>query len=191
MHAKIWLPTPVPSQKGFAYFLFDGRSNQADFQLYNKFLRSLIAQLSDTRHGGMSERVADLYNKWGEAQQPSDNDLEDTLRDIMQQFSDTYIIIDALDECTERGLMLQWLNRLLTDTDGNQRLHVLVTSRPLPDITKEFLGLNAQSTDVSESNENHDIAKYLERYMPLKFGKFSESIQDQIELTLKTGAEGS
>ena len=181
----------MPSQKGFAYFLFDGRSNQADFQLYNKFLRSLIAQLSDTRHGGMSERVADLYNKWGEAQQPSDNDLEDTLRDIMQQFSDTYIIIDALDECTERGLMLQWLNRLLTDTDGNQKLHVLVTSRPLPDITKEFLGLNAQSTDVSESNENHDIAKYLEKYMPLKFGKFSESIQHQIESTLKTGAEGS
>lgn len=183
----------MPSQKiGVAYFLFDGRSNQADYQLYNKFLRSLISQLSDTRHGGMSERVAELYNRWGEAQQPSDNDLEDTLRDIMQQFSDTYVVIDALDECTERGLMLQWLNTLLTDTNESpQRLHVLVTSRPLPDITKEFLGLKAQPIDVFGSNENQDIAKYLEKYMPLKFGKFSQGIQDQIESTLKTGAEGS
>jgi hypothetical protein len=46
---------------GIAYFFFDGRDSQKELQLHNKLIRTLISQLSDTRHGGITEKLADLY----------------------------------------------------------------------------------------------------------------------------------
>ena len=48
----------------------------------------------------MSEKLADLYKHCGEVQQPSDEQLQNVLRDILDRFSQPYIMIDSLDECT-------------------------------------------------------------------------------------------
>jgi len=58
------LPKPNPSL-GIAYFFFDGRTGEIDQRLHNKLIRSLISQLSDARHGSMSEKVAEFYNDCG------------------------------------------------------------------------------------------------------------------------------
>jgi hypothetical protein len=46
---------------------------------------------------------------------------------------ETYIIIDALDECSEISQAASWLKKLLTA--GGGKLHVLITSRDKSDIT--------------------------------------------------------
>ena len=121
-----WILDKLPEATeslGIAYFFFDGRDSQKELQLHNKLVRSLISQLSDTRHGGITNKLADLYKCCGEVQQPSDEELQNVLRDILERFPQAYIMIDALDECTDREKTLDWVNKLISDTNGKPANH--------------------------------------------------------------------
>ena len=138
---------------GIAYFFFDGRDSQKDLQLHNMLIRSLISQLSDTQHGGITEKLADLYKRCGGIRQPSDVQLQNVLRDILDNFSRVYIVIDALDECTDRKKTLNWVNKLISDTNRKaSNLHIMVTSRPEIDIHDVFVVVDPHSVDVGEAN---------------------------------------
>ena len=51
------------------------------------------------------------------------------LRDIFDRFSQAYIMIDALDECTECEKTLNWVDKLISDTSRKPaNLHIVVTS---------------------------------------------------------------
>ena len=176
---------------GIGYFFFDGRDSQKELQLHNKLIRTLISQLSDTRHGGVTQKLADLYKHCGEVQQPSDKQLEDVLHDILDRFSHTYIMIDALDECTERKKTLNWVNKLILDPNCKvANLHIVVTSRPERDIHEVFATLDPLSVDVGEANTK-DIMEYLILQMRSKFIKYDERTQAKIMSELGKHAEGS
>ena len=176
---------------GIAYFFFDGRDSQKELQLHNKLIRTLISQLSDTRHGGITEELADLYKRCGEVQQPSDEQLQNVLRDILDRFSQAYIMIDALDECTEREKTLNWVNKLISDTNRKPaNLHIMVTSRPERDIHEIFAALDPHSIDVGEANTK-DIAEYLKFQMESKFTKYDEDTRAKIMSEMEKHAEGS
>lgn len=182
------LPQPTQSL-GIAYFFFDGRDGQAELQLHSKLIRSLIYQLTDTRHGGVPVNLAELHKKCG-VQQPSDDQLQDILRHIFYGLSGAYIVIDALDECTDRQKTLDWVNGLVTRTVG-KHLHIAVTSRPEPDIEEVFGELDQHSIDVGETTANEDIIKYLKHQMGLQFQKYDGITQNKIETSLRARAEGS
>ena len=186
------LPEATESlQVGIAYFFFDGRDSQKELQLHNKLIRALISQLSDTRHGGIFGKLADLYKRCGELQQPSDEQLQNVLRDILDRFSQTYIIIDALDECIDRKKTLNWVNKLISDTIRKvANLHIVVTSRPERDIHEVFATLDPHSIDVGEANTK-DIMEYLALQMESKFTKYDEKTRAKILSELEEHAEGS
>jgi hypothetical protein len=176
---------------GVAYFFFDGRDSQKELQLHNKLIRTLLLQLSDIRHGGITEKLADLYKHCGEVQHPSDEQLQNVLRDILDRFSQVYIMIDALDECTDRKKTLNWLNKFITDSNRKAaNLHIVVTSRPETDINEIFAALDPHSIDVGEANTK-DIVKYLKLQMESKFTKCDENIRAKIMSELEEHAEGS
>jgi hypothetical protein len=178
------LPEPTESF-GIAYFFFDRRDSQKELQLHNKLIRTLISQLSDSRHGGMTKNLADLYKQCGEVQQPSDEQLQNVLRDILDGFSQVYIIIDALDECTERRKTLNWVDGLISDTSRKAaNLHIMVTSRPERDISELLTTLDPYCIDVGEANTK-DIAEYLKLQMGLKFTKYDENTREKIMLELE------
>ena len=189
-----WIVDQLPEATesvGIGYFFFDGRDSQKELQLHNKLIRSLISQLSDTRHGGMTENLADLYKRCGEVQQPSDEQLENVLCDILGKFSQTYIMIDALDECTEREKTLNWVKKLISDPNWKvSNLHIVVTSRPERNIDDIFAVLDPHSIDVGEANVK-DIVEYLKLRMTLKFMKYDENIRAKIMTELERHAEGS
>ena len=183
------LPKPTGSL-GIAYFFFDGRDSQKDLQLHNKLIRALISQLSDTRHGGISENLVDLYDSCGEGQQPSDEELQNVLRDILDRFSQAYIMIDALDECADREKTLNWAKKLISDTNRKAaNLHIVVTCRPERDINEIFAALDPQSIDVGEANTK-DILEYLKLQMQSKFTKYDEITRAKILSELEKHAEG-
>jgi methionine synthase II (cobalamin-independent) len=145
-------------------------------------------QLSDTRHGGVSEKLADLHKHCGEVQQPSNEQLQNVLRDILDGFSQAYIVIDALDECTEREKTLDWVNKLISDASRKvANLHIAVTSRPERDINEIFTALDPHSIDVGEANTT-DIVEYLTLQMG---SKFDENTRAKIMSELEKHAEGS
>ena len=189
-----WIIDQLPKASGslgIAYFFFDGRDSQNELQLHNKLIRTLISQLSDARHGGITEKLADLYKSCGEVQQPSDEQLQNVLRDILDRFSRAYIMIDALDESADREKTLNWVNKLISDTNHKAiNLHVVVTSRPERDIHDVFAPLDPHSIDVGEANTK-DIVEYLELQMVSKFTKYDEKTRAKIKSELETHAEGS
>ena len=154
-------------------------------------IRTLISQLSDTRHGGITEKLADLYKSCGEVQQPSDEELQNVLRDILDGFSRSYIVIDALDECTDRKKTLNWANKLISDTNCKvANLHIVVTSRPERDIHEVFAVLDPHPIDVGVANTK-DIAEYLKLQIKLNFTKYDEDTRAKIMSELEEHAEGS
>ena len=178
-------------QRAIAYFFFDRRDSQSDLQLHNKLIQSLISQFSHLR-GGIPTELADLYKRCGDHQQLSVNQLQNTLRDILNGFSHAYIAIDALDKCTNREKMLNWVNKLVWDTDQKaENLHIAVTSRPLQGIEKFFEGLDLHSVDVgAKATANPDIMNYVKLQMESKFEKYNENTWKEIESRLREQADG-
>jgi hypothetical protein len=180
-----------PNGAGIGYFFFDGRDSQNALQRHEKLIRSLISQFSHQR-GGIPAELADLYRRCGDHQQPSVSQLQNTLRDILDGFLHAYIVIDALDECTDREKTLVWLNKLVSDTDrAAETLHIIVTSRPERDIEKVFSTFDLHSIDVGEATANRDIYKYLDLQMESKFKEYDEITRKKIESVLRERAEGS
>ena len=102
-------------------------------------------------------------------------------------------MIDALDECTELEKTLNWVHKLISDTDTDRKatnLHIVVTSRPERDIQDIFATLDPNPIDVGEANTN-DIAEYLKLRMESKFTKYDEDTRAKIKAEMEEHAEGS
>ena len=76
--------------------------------------------------GGIPTTLKDLYGHGQE--QPSTRALQETLQHILDGFHSAYIIIDSLDECTERYKVLEWIKKI--DSQNMCNLHMVVASQP-------------------------------------------------------------
>lgn len=114
------------------FFYFD--FNDTDKQKHERLLRSLICQLSMYCSNSM---LQDLYSSCSMgARQPSGEVLLTTLRHMMASIKDTYIILDALDECVERDELLTDIEDILSWENAN--LHLLATSPRERDIEESL-----------------------------------------------------
>lgn len=73
-----------------------------------------------------------IYSRCQEGQQPTIGDLVLTLRHILGDFHQTFIILDSLDECTKRRKLLGLIEEIVEWK--LEKLHILATSRKEKDI---------------------------------------------------------
>ena len=173
-----------------AYFFFDGRDSQKDFQLHEKLMRSLIWQFSLKCQGRVPKVLVNLYARCGDGhQEPTLDDLQNTLQIILDGFSSTFIILDALDECTERE-KLNWIQTVILEKDINLGLHLIVTSCPEQEIEDKFKSYHY--LDLVEESENHDLVTYLDYQLQndSDLQKWNFDTWEQIKLTLLKKADG-
>jgi hypothetical protein len=113
-----------------AYFYFDFSDPQK--RRNENLIRSLITQFS-TQCINALEALALLYaqNRDGK-QQATSSDLMAALKYILGEFQHSYIIIDALDECTDRMELLSFISEIVNWKLGT--LHILTVSRTEKDI---------------------------------------------------------
>ena len=171
----------------YAYFFFDGRDSQTSLQLHDKLIRSLITQLS-SQCDGIPATLVELYGHG--QQQPSMNSLQHTLYVILNGLNSVYIIIDALDECTERDKVLSWIRQIVFQNVPN--LHIIVTSRPEREIEDVLQPLDLGCVDIVRDAENVDIEKYIDQELQTdhKLNRWEKVIQEDIKMALITGAQG-
>lgn len=120
---------------GIAYFYFD-LTNQSTAQDYNRFLRSLVEQLSAYHHQHddttlIPSALKDLYKQHlGGTRQPTEASLTETLRTIITEAfpSSCYIVLDAVDEVKDKSKLLGLLDQVVGKWQLPQ-LHFLLTSR--------------------------------------------------------------
>jgi hypothetical protein len=154
-------------QASMAYFYFDFRD--VNKQHWRDLVPSFLTQLSsrsDPRCGILSKLYSDHDDG---AQQPNDDTLTQCLK-AMLAFPDqrpTYLIIDALDECsdvsgipTSRKRVLQLVKELVDLHIPN--LHICVTSRPEVDIRDVLESLTSHRVSLhDQSGRKKDIEDYV------------------------------
>jgi hypothetical protein len=110
-----------------------------------------------------------------------------TLRLVLQCFTDTFIIIDALDECTEREALLELIGKVVSWRLPG--LRILVTSRREQDLVD---GLAMRELDLSENDISDDIRLYVEARFEQdpKLRRWQPHVRAEIETKLLEGAKG-
>ena len=136
----------------------------------------------------MPKVLVNLYACCGNGhQEPTLDDLQNTLLRILDGFSSTFIILDALDECTEREKLLNWIQTFIFE---ELQLHLIVTSCPEQEIKDKFK--SCHYLDLVEESEDNDLVAYLDYQLQndSDLQKWNSETQEQIKLTLLEQADG-
>ena len=139
----------------------------------------------------MPKVLVNLYACCGSGHQEATlGDLQNTLQTILGGFSSTFIILDALDECTEREKILNWVQTLILEKDQNLGLHLIVTSCPELEIENKLK--SSHYLDFVKESENHDLVEYLDYQLQNDpdLQKWNSDTQKQIKLKLMEQADG-
>ena len=139
----------------------------------------------------MPKVLVNLYARCGDGhQEPTLDDLQNTLQRILGGFSSTFIILDALDECTEREKTLNWIQTLILQKDINQELHLIATSRPEYEIEDKLMSYHY--LDLVEESTNQDLVAYLNYKLQndSDLQKWDPEAREQIKLRLMEQADG-
>ena len=139
----------------------------------------------------MPKVLVNLYARCGKGhQEPTLGDLQNTLQTILDGFSSTFIILDALDECAEREKLLGWIQTVILGKDKILGLHLIVTSRPEEEIEDMFKSYHY--LDLVEESENHDLRAYLDYQLEndSDLQRWHFDTQEQIRSTLIKKTDG-
>lgn len=147
------------ARAGIAFFYFDF-NNQSNMQDHNRFLRSLVEQLS-SESGDIPKPLAALYRRCRNGTlQPMTADLLTTLKGIIHDFSHFYLVIDAFDECKEKQQFLGFLNAVVMWK--LPQTHILVTSRTDIDAEIRNRKWDCTSIMVEERLVDADVEKHVQ-----------------------------
>ena len=155
-------------------------------------LHSLVLQLFQQR----PDPLIDLYKRTNDgSRQPAVDELLDVLKKSAGSFSETYIVLDGLDECvgSERTAVL----RLLADIQSwdLEPLHVLAASRPEQEIKETMDTLHGTchiDLHDTKSQINDDIKVYLDSVLQddSHLNKWGPTEKARVRDTLVERADG-
>ncbi|KAL3475836.1 hypothetical protein BJX99DRAFT_270950 [Aspergillus californicus] len=183
------------STKALAYFFCD--SSSANRRTAVSILRGLLYQLIK----GKPELIELLFSKYQERKDSLFTSF-DALWSVLLSIGadaasgDKYCIIDAVDECDpeSQDMLLAQINQtfLNPSQDSQSRLHILVTSRPYPEIGRYMSRF-----------KNQDLSQYPRLAVDLnllikskvtelsKKNRYSEKVAAEVSMILKDKAEGT
>ncbi|KAF2141544.1 uncharacterized protein K452DRAFT_250225, partial [Aplosporella prunicola CBS 121167] len=118
--------------------------------------------------------------------------LRDTLRSCLLRLPKSFIVIDALDECSEPEELLEKLQPLL---DGQLGLNLFLTSRKLDNISSYMNHPRIQQCSLAAESHSKDISCYVKAQLDNRLRKNKEKLWDQklrvqIEEELCSKADG-
>ena len=174
----------------FAYFFFDGRDGQRGLQLVDSLIRSLIVQFA-APYGGIPATLAKLYLSCHDGKsQPSMQSLQSVLLTILESFDEIYIVLDALDECTEKKGLLKWIKQMTSWK--RSKLHLLATSRPEEDIAKHLRLLDPDHVYIKQDLIIPDVERYIDCILDGEdaFDRWRDEIKANIKSKLLESAGG-
>ncbi|KAM0558487.1 hypothetical protein ACHAPJ_004681 [Fusarium lateritium] len=173
---------------GIAYFYFT--FNDQSKQDASAMLRTLILQLSSQASDNHSV-LSRLHDEYPTAVPPR-KALIYCLRQLIQSFSDVYIVVDALDESpknTHRETTLDIITELRALPES--KLHLIVSSRDEPDIRESLDAKPEEVIGMKNESVDGDIESFISQHLKenRRLRKW-EACHKQIEEALTKGAQG-
>jgi hypothetical protein len=178
------------SNSSMAYFYFD--FNDLGKQVVTNFLCSLICQLSIHRADlpDVTVRLYNDHNVVNEKTRPRVTELLNAIQVIAGGFRQTFIIVDALDECTE---IEEFVDILTEMTSWNPIVvKVLITGRRERDIELALQPLSPRSICMQLAKVNADIRTYIAYRITKepRLKRWPDYARKEIEAFLIDGANG-
>ena len=172
--------------RALAYFYFD--FNDHEKQQVANFVRSITAQFCAKRER-LPDEIQSLYDQSKGMHQPDIMKLVKLLPSLVEGFASTYIVVDALDECSEWTFLLERITAIISL--GIKRLHILAASREEHKIKAWMERSSATRVSVRGPEIDNDIRLYVRsRIKEDSTAAWDESDKDTIEKTLVEGAHG-
>ena len=180
----------LDSSLAFAYFYFDFKDPSK--QNHRNLICSLIIQLCG-RFASIPSTLQGLYSQnLNGRQQPTLEALLVVLKELCRPFKHTYIVLDALDECTgpERSNVLSFIETLIGWEFDN--VHLLATSQKDPEIEHCLQSLNCSHLDLDMTLIGQDIQIHVHAMLAgdESFKRWKDKEKQLIEETLMKGANG-
>ena len=178
--------------KVVAYFYFD--FNDPQKRVPELMVKSLITQLSQqcTR---IPTTLETLFSSCENGQrQPSLDALLQALQQTIQEFPRSFIILDALDESTDRAELMEILETMAGWK--LESLHIMVTSRKERDLESSLECLAEEHNTICLQSKvvDKDISTYVHHrlYDDKKLRKWYNNVEirQEIEAALMEGAHG-
>ena len=135
----------------YIYCNYKIQSDQSTTNLLSAILKQLVQ-----KRPSIADPVTQLYDQHSNSgTRPSLEDILSALNSVLANYLKAYIIVDALDECTDRdGTRSQFLTKL-RNLQSTTDLNLMVTSRFIPDTMDRFqdsllLEVRASDADVKK-----------------------------------------
>lgn len=151
-------------------------------------IMSLLKQLAQGRPS-VPENVKSLYEKHKDKRTtPSFDEILETLHSVIDNYSRTFIIVDALDECQASGGGRKRVLLEIFSLQAKTGANLFATSRFVPEIMNEFEG--SISLEIRASDK--DVQRYLDGHM-LDLPSFvmrSHDLQEKIKTEIIKAVDG-
>ncbi|KAK2747861.1 hypothetical protein FQN55_004738 [Onygenales sp. PD_40] len=178
--------------KVVAYFYFDFKDSQKQTPIL--LIKSLILQLCQPNRR-IPPAIETLYSSCANGEKsPSLDGLLHVLRETIQELPESYVVIDALDECVYRDDLIDVLNTICGWGSGN--LHLLATSRKERDIEMCLEELVAPDnaiclkTEVVDVDIRHYVAHILDTRRKFEKWRKDDNMRREIETALMQKSKG-
>jgi len=170
-----------------AFFYFDSISGETQKHTICGMLSSFLAQISARQ---IEREVYQLYERCEKGRRAATvAEITETLFTLLSNGRKMYLIMDALDECSERPLLLNLVEQIL-NVEGD--IHVLLTSRKEYDIQTSLQPSIAATVSMEDKRVDPDIRIHVEQCLQKdpKLCKWDEKIKDEIIKELVSRANG-
>lgn len=168
-----------------AYFYLTDKHQPEDL------VRSMVNQFS-AQCASTPNALVKLHDQCEpDHRQPAMKELMTILQLILQGFGHTYVVLDALDECTERKKLLDLIEEIMAWKLG--KLHVLVTSRKEQAFSDRLPPLATGKFDIQKlilEDIRIYVRETLQHDPQFTRKKWLPKMQGEIEKTLIEHADG-
>ena len=122
--------------------------------------------------------------------QPSTSELVSALQGAVEEFDNTCLIIDAIDECVELDQLLEFLEKIITRNSNS--LRILVTCQSRKDIGEVLLPIVTSQLLIESAFLSEDMALFIQSTLEgdQKLRKWPQKIKDEIQTILIEGSQG-
>ena len=136
------------------------------------------------------EEICSLYDKYkGKRARPSTDELLGLLVQIVRRYFDkVYVVLDALDECTERHILLPTLR----DLRSRKTVSLFLTSRNHQDIVAELSNVDIIALSIESCEVAMDVDLFVTQRLEVEpfLRSLSAELKQEITDTLVEGAKG-
>lgn len=178
---------PADKDDDVVYYYFTFAN--ATPNLMRDLVGSLLAQLASKR---LPLPVRKLFESRERGRPPTLEGLLKCLLDVIQTRDSIYLVLDAIDECSERTEFYEVLSRIYQWKLKN--LHIFATSREERNINERFHHWATTSLLLSKDLILQDVILYINSRMSRDIGlkKWSQDhdLKIQVVKTLSEGANG-